>query len=292
MAAVVHSLVRVRARRNSRSPHDGFWRYVFSMTVGVRTPAVAGAFYPAGRDALLDAVHQALAAVDPLGPVPKALIVPHAGYVYSGLVAASAYGEIAAAKETIRRVVMMGPSHRDRIDGFAVAGWASFRTPLGDVAVDRVVVEELLALPKVRELNTPHRHEHCLEVQLPFLQEVLEDFTIVPILAGDATADEVAAVLDAVWGGPETLIVISSDLSHYHSPEAARELDAATSRAIEMLDPAAIGFEQACGRVPITGLLTVARRRGLQARTLDLRNSGDTAGPSAEVVGYGAYAFV
>ncbi len=288
----MHSFVRVSAHRNSRSPYEGLWRYGFSMTAEVRTPAVAGIFYPAERDALLDTVHQALAAADPLGPVPKALIVPHAGYVYSGPVAASAYGEIAAARGTIRRVVMMGPSHRARIGGFAVGSWASFRTPLGDVVVDQAAVGELLALPMVHELDAPHQHEHCLEVQLPFLQEVLEDFTIVPILAGDAMADEVAVVLDAVWGGPETLIVISSDLSHYHSPETARELDAATSKAIEMLDPAAIGFEQACGRVPITGLLTVARRRGLQARTLDLRNSGDTAGPSAEVVGYGAYAFV
>ncbi|MBK9131071.1 MAG: AmmeMemoRadiSam system protein B [Gammaproteobacteria bacterium] len=259
----------------------------------VRAPAVAGQFYPAdARElrvqvrALLDAVHTAAA-----DSVPKAVIAPHAGYVYSGPVAASLYARLAPARGRIRRVVLLGPAHRVAFDGLALSSAAAFSTPLGDVPLDTAARARLLNLPQVRILDEAHRAEHSLEVQLPFLQEVLTEFTLVPLVVGDATPEEVSEVIETLWGGPETLILISSDLSHYHDYATARRLDAATSRAIEALRPQDIHYEDACGRNPVNGLLLSARNHGLRARTLDLRNSGDTAGPRDRVVGYGAYAF-
>lgn len=259
---------------------------------GTRAAAVSGMFYPADAGELARSVRRYLAAATAEeGPAPKAVIAPHAGYVYSGPVAATVYARVAEARERIRRVVLIGPCHRVAIDGFAAVGWQAFETPLGAVPVDRAAMEQALALPTVQIFDAAHRQEHCLEVQLPFLQSVLEDFAIVPLLAGEATAEETAELLELLWDGPETLIVISSDLSHYHDYDTAGRLDGATTEAIERLDPDAIGYDDACGRVPITGLLLAARHHGLTARTLDLRNSGDTAGGRGEVVGYGAYAF-
>jgi AmmeMemoRadiSam system protein B/AmmeMemoRadiSam system protein A len=275
--------------------------------VAVRPPAVAGAFYP-GDGAALRAVVAALltgaekadaSAADPVGAraeapesgLPKALIAPHAGYVYSGPVAATAYARLAAARDAIRRVVLIGPAHRVPVRGLAVSSASAFATPLGQVPVDRAAVESLLSLPFVSVLDAAHAVEHSLEVHLPFLQQQLASFSIVPVVAGEASAEQVAQALELLWGGPETLVVVSSDLSHYEDYETARRMDAATSRAIEELRPEAIGFEDACGRVPVSGLLTLARRRGLVCRTVDLRNSGDTAGPKDRVVGYGAYLF-
>ncbi len=256
----------------------------------IRQPAVAGLFYPERPEELRRAV---LGYLDEAasGPAPKALIAPHAGYVYSGPVAASAYACLAAVRSSIRRVVLLGPSHRVPLRGIAVSDCAAFRTPLGDVPVDRAAVESLLDLPQVVRLEAAHAQEHSLEVHLPFLQLTLEHFELVPLVAGEASPDEVAEVLERLWGGPETLIVISSDLSHYHGYEPARRMDRATSQAIEALAPERIGYEDACGRVPISGLLRSARRHDLDATTVDLRNSGDTAGPRDRVVGYGAYLF-
>jgi MEMO1 family protein len=222
-------------------------------------------------------------------PAPKALIVPHAGYVYSGPVAGSAYAHIAGLAGRVTRVVLLGPAHRMALRGLAYSRADAFRTPLGSVAVDRHALEGLADLPQVREHEGPFEGEHCLEVQLPFLQLTLGTFALVPLLVGDATGPEVAEVLARLWGGEETLIVISSDLSHYLGYAQARAIDARTSQAIAELRPEAIGYEQACGRIPIAGLLLEARRRGLTAEVLDLRNSGDTAGPRDRVVGYGAY---
>ncbi|WP_373510279.1 AmmeMemoRadiSam system protein B, partial [Thiocapsa sp.] len=177
------------------------------------------------------------------------------------------------------------------LHGLAASSADRFETPLGTVELDRAAIDLALALPQVRLMDAAHAQEHSLEVQLPFLQEVLERFTLVPFVVGDTGPDEVAEVLDLLWGGPEALIVISSDLSHYHTYTTARALDTATSAAIEALRPQDIGYEQACGRIPVNGLLAVARRRGMHARTLDLRNSGDTAGSRDQVVGYGAYVF-
>jgi AmmeMemoRadiSam system protein B len=256
-----------------------------------RPPAVSGTFYPgdaAELRAAVDGYLDAAPAAEP-GPPPKALIVPHAGYVYSGPIAAAAYATLRERSATIERVVLAGPAHRVAVRGLATSGADSFRTPLGEVPVDRDAVAEILRLPQVEALDRAHAAEHSLEVQLPFLQRLLRSFRLVPLVVGSATFEEVAEVLDALWGGPETLILISSDLSHYFDYDTARRLDAATTRAIETLDPGGLGRESACGRVPVGGLLVAAGRRGLRVRTLDLRNSGDTAGPRDQVVGYGAY---
>lgn len=258
----------------------------------IRPPAVAGAFYPADPDRLQKMVADFLAAAAPTAPVPKAIIAPHAGYVYSGPIAASAYACLVKTGSSIRRVVLLGPAHRVPVRGLAASSAAAFATPLGTVPVDQEAMKTILPLPQVKTSDEAHALEHGLEVHLPFLQQICADFTIVPLVVGQATAAEVAEVLGTLWGGPETLVVVSSDLSHYYDYETARRLDEATGRAIERLQPEAIGRDAACGRIPIQGLLEVARRRGLSCRTLDLRNSGDTAGSRDQVVGYGAFVFV
>lgn len=264
----------------------------------IREPAVAGTFYPADEVVLRREVESFLAgarertrSLDDEGRVPKALIVPHAGYVYSGPVAASAYACLAPLRGRVERVVLFGPAHRVPIRGLAVLPAEAMRTPLGLVSIDRAGVNALSDLPQVERSERAHRLEHSLEVQLPFLQEVLGAFSIVPLLVGDATDEEVAEVFERLWGGPETLFVVSSDLSHYHDYETARRLDAAACRAIESFDAEALDWESACGRMPIRGLLRAAASHGLVAQTLDLRSSGDTAGPRDQVVGYGAWAF-
>ena len=256
----------------------------------VRQPAVAGLFYPDSPQELSAQVETFLAKVSAEGePTPKAIVAPHAGYVYSGPIAASVYQRLRANDAQFERVVLLGPSHRVPFRGLACGSWDAFRSPLGQVPVDREVLRPLLASGLVTELDDAHLREHSLEVHLPFLQQVLGEFKLVPLVVGDATPEQVGRVLEQLWSGPETLIVVSSDLSHYHPYAEARMLDAATSRAIEALDYQALGWDDACGRVPLSGLLWLAARRGLHARTVDLRNSGDTAGDRAQVVGYGAY---
>lgn len=257
----------------------------------VRPPAVAGMFYPADPRQLRAAVQEYLAAATAAGPVPKAMVVPHAGYVYSGPVAASAYALLRPAREKVRRAVLLGPAHRAPLCGMALPRATAFATPLGAVPVDGEAAALLADFPQVQASDAAHAQEHSLEVQLPFLQEVLADFAIVPLVVGDATAAQVEEVLEALWGGEETVVLVSSDLSHYHDYETARRLDQAASRAIEQLDETDLADRQACGCLPIRGLLRAARRHQLAGRTVDLRNSGDTAGPRDQVVGYGAYAF-
>jgi len=217
--------------------------------------------------------------------------VPHAGYIYSGPVAASAYGLLNPARDIISRVVLLGPSHRVPLHGLAATHATHFATPLGDIALDTEAIKLLLSLPQVKTLDSAHAREHSLEVHLPFLQVLLSDFKLIPLVVGDASPEEVAEVLDRVWGDKHTLIVISSDLSHYHDYNTAKQLDIQTCHAIEQMTPERIGYEQACGRNPLNGLLTTAKRRGLTVTTVDLRNSGDTAGSRDQVVGYGAWAF-
>jgi AmmeMemoRadiSam system protein B len=242
----------------------------------------------------LDAAVRRYMAAVPAGaasePAPKALIAPHAGYVYSGPVAASAYARLAARRGAISRVVLLGPSHRVYLRGLAAPDVDAFATPLGEVPIDRAWLARALELPQVQVLYRAHELEHSLEVHLPFVQVALGAFSLVPLVTGDASPREVAEVLDALWGGDETLVVVSSDLSHYHGYEQARRQDAETAHAIEALRPDAIGEDDACGRVPIRGLLVAAEKRGLGVRRLDLRSSGDTAGPRDRVVGYGAFA--
>jgi len=259
-----------------------------------RPPAVAGTFYPGSPRQLQAQVRGYLDAAPPAAPAqpfPKALIVPHAGYVYSGPVAGSAYARIASGRERIERVALVGPAHRVPLAGLGVSPAAAFATPLGEIPLDAALRERVLALPQVTLRSDAHAQEHSLEVQLPFLQCVLGAFALLPLVVGDATPTEVDEVLELVWGGAETLVVISSDLSHYHAYAAAQRMDAATTRAIEGLRPEQIGYDDACGRIPIQGLLLAARRHGLRPETLDVRNSGDTAGPRDAVVGYGAFAF-
>ncbi len=257
----------------------------------VREPAVAGSFYPLSARALAGEISTCLASVRPAeNGAPKVLIVPHAGYVYSGPVAASAYATLNGVADRIRRVVLLGPAHRVWVRGVALPNADAFRTPLGEIAVDAEAVARLRAMPQVVESQDAHRLEHSLEVQLPFLQAVLPSFALVPLVVGEATPEEVAEVIEALWGGDETLIVVSSDLSHYLPYREAKEVDRATADAI-LQGEGPISHDQACGGTPINGLLLVAGRRRLQPRLLDLRNSGDTAGDRSRVVGYGAFAF-
>jgi AmmeMemoRadiSam system protein B len=220
---------------------------------------------------------------------PKALIVPHAGYVYSGPVAASAYLHLAPLCGTITRVVLLGPSHRLGFHGLALSSADYFDTPLGRIAVDKTAQQALAGLQQVQVLDAAHALEHSLEVQLPFLQQMLGVFRLVPVVVGEARAEEVSEVLERLWGGAETLIVVSSDLSHYHDYATAQRMDGATSRAIEQLRYEDLQYGDACGRIPVSGLLHCIRGHGGRMRTVDLRNSGDTAGPRDRVVGYGAY---
>jgi AmmeMemoRadiSam system protein B len=264
----------------------------------IRQPAVAGTFYPNDAAALLQAVESQLATAeqqagrDAAALRPRALIVPHAGFVYSGPVAASAYVLLRPLAESIERVVLLGPSHRVFVEGLATSSAECFVTPLGEIPLDRAAIDRALALPQTSVLDEAHAHEHSLEVQLPFLQTVLGKFSLVPFAVGDASTDDVRAVLALFFDDPGTMTVISSDLSHFYDYATARRLDAETTRAIESLQPERLDHESACGRIPVRGMLALAKQYGLRARTLDVRNSGDTAGPRDEVVGYGAWAFV
>ncbi|MEN3355460.1 MAG: hypothetical protein V7640_3618 [Betaproteobacteria bacterium] len=257
----------------------------------VRPAAVAGLFYPAEKDSLSGEIVQLIrGATARATAVPKALIAPHAGYIYSGPVAANAYALLAPARDTISRVVLLGPTHRVAVRGLALPGVAHFATPLGTVELDKAVLEKLKAMPQVEVSDDAHALEHSLEVHVPFLQKMLSDFKLVPLAVGYAEPEDVAAVLDEVWGGPETLIVVSSDLSHYLAYRQAQGIDRATSQAILELRTD-INHDQACGATPVCGLALAARRRQLKSELLDLRNSGDTAGDKNRVVGYGAFAF-
>ena len=258
----------------------------------IRQPAVAGLFYPADTDELKNDIHEYLAhAHATLQTHPKAIVVPHAGYVYSGSIAASAYKQIIPFKDKINRVVLLGPSHRVAFSGLAVPASDTFNTPLGNIPIDQKGIQQLAGLTQVIVSDQAHHDEHSLEVQLPFLQEILDDFSLIPIVVGDAERHEVAEVIDRLWGDEHTLIVISTDLSHYHEYSDAKKLDRATSDAIEHLKPDLIGYEDACGRNDLMGMMTVAQEKNLAVDILDMRNSGDTAGDKSRVVGYGAYVF-
>lgn len=264
----------------------------------IRQPAVAGAFYPAQKQILMEDINALLDASrysysshpDKTGAPPKAIIVPHAGYIYSGEVAAAAYTRLASAHDTIKRVILLGPVHRVPVRGLALPGFDAFATPLGEVQIDHAAVTAIEAMRQIVISPEAHAPEHSLEVQLPFLQSVLDDFKIVPLAVGDATPAEVAEVLDALWGDAETLIVVSSDLSHFFPYQTAQVLDSQTVKDILSLEYH-LNHEQACGGTPVNGLLLAARRHHLQPHLLDLRNSGDTAGDKSRVVGYASFAF-
>lgn len=259
----------------------------------IRPAAVAGMFYSGDRRDLAQAVDTMLNAVAqpvPARAVPKAIIAPHAGYIYSGPIAASVYALLKPARALITRVVLLGPTHRVAVKGLALPDADGFATPLGTVSMDRDAVAAIEQQPQVTVSSAAHALEHSLEVHLPFLQTVLDDFKLVPLAVGDAQPELVADVLDVLWGGPETLIVVSSDLSHYLNYRDAQAIDRCTAEAILGLRTD-ITHQQACGATPVTGLNLAAQRRRLIPQLLDLRNSGDTAGDRNRVVGYGAFAF-
>lgn len=256
----------------------------------VRPPAVAGLFYSDDPRVLQAEVQELLRAVPAAtGPAPKAIIAPHAGYIYSGPIAASVYARLGPLRDHVKRVVLLGPAHRVGFEGIARPSANYFESPLGRVTVDTAALDSLADLSQVVTYDVAHAKEHSLEVHLPFLQTVFGDFRLVPLVVGQATPATVGVVVERLWGGPETLIVVSSDLSHYLPYAVARQIDQTTSRAIEELRYEDIDYDAACGRIPVSGLLYEARRRGLTCRNIDLRNSGDTAGDRDRVVGYGAY---
>lgn len=256
----------------------------------VRMPAVSGLFYTSEAKILACEVESYLndSSVESQLSEPKALIVPHAGYIYSGIVAAAAFNTIKSS--FVSRVVLLGPSHKVPLKGIALSSAAYFRTPLGDVATDRANVDSLLKLPYVEVNDQAHLHEHSLEVQIPFLQMVLGSFAVLPVVVGGVAPDDVALFLDHVWGGDETLIVVSSDLSHYHRYHEACRLDRETGDKILRFDTDIQG-EEACGCYAVNGLLCAAKKRGMRVKELAMASSGDTAGDKECVVGYGSYAF-
>lgn len=255
----------------------------------IREAAVAGLFYEADAQhlqqhiaALLGAVqHQAIAA-------PQALIVPHAGYIYSGQTAAEAYHALRPWSEQIKRIVLFGPAHRVYLEGMAVPSVDAFSTPLGSVPLDRESLRELTDLPGVSVSDEAHREEHSLEVQLPFLQSVLTDFSLVPVVVGRCDALQVAAAMDQLWGGPETLLVVSTDLSHFHSYGQARQRDSLTCDRLLAKENTLSG-EEACGAFALNGLMSTQHCAGLQVELLNMCNSGDSTGSRERVVGYGAF---
>ncbi len=258
--------------------------------ISIRPPAVAGSFYPQNVTQLNSMLDEYLniKAID-INP-PKAVIAPHAGYIYSGQIAASVYLTVEKLKSQITRVVLLGPAHRVYVKGIALTSNTHFATPLGNVPIDTQVLNKLENYPYVQFFDEAHEQEHSLEVHVPFLQKVLNDFTLIPLLVGDAEPEQVATILEELWGGDETLIVISSDLSHYLDYETACKTDSDTTHLIENFEYKKIGSNQACGCMPMRGLLKLAHEKNMNIQTLDLRNSGDTAGTKDRVVGYGAYA--
>lgn len=256
-----------------------------------RVPAVAGQFYPGDANTLAREVKRLVEQTRPQGIYPKAIIAPHAGYIYSGPIAASAYAEILADSRKIQRVILLGPSHHVSFKGVATASAPSFLTPLGPVAVDRGAIAEAVMLGIIHEFDSAHVQEHSLEVHLPFLQHLLPMVNLIPLITGDDDTVAARKALIHFWGGDETLIVVSSDLSHYLSYGAAQGKDRATAAKIQRLGGDLIDFDEACGATAVNGLCAAAANQGLTCRLLDLRNSGDTAGTRDRVVGYGAFAF-
>ncbi len=257
----------------------------------VRPAAVAGTFYPGDAPSLSREIDELLGGVDQFEPrlgFPKALVVPHAGYIYSGAVAARAYDAIAPARGIVRRVVLLGPVHRVPVRGLALPGADAFATPLGTIALDLDAMRDVQGMPQVVKSDPAHELEHALEVQLPFLQKTLGHFMLVPFAVGTASVQEVAQVIERLWGGPETLIVVSTDLSHYHPYAHARKIDGSTLARIAGF-ATDLDHEEACGATPLNGLLSVASAKSLSIRLLAACSSGDTAGGKGQVVGYSSF---
>ncbi len=268
-------------------------QHIMSLHMNIRNPAVAGAFYPGNTSELDIAIETYLdnSETQAIATKPRALIVPHAGYIYSGPIAASAYTQLIPFAQQISKVVLLGPSHKIPLLGIASSSYDFFQTPLGEIPLDRKIIDQLDQLPFVQAYDDAHAQEHSLEVQLPFLQKILPRFTLIPLVIGQAEDQQVSEVIEKLWQEEDTLFLISSDLSHFLDYQRARECDKATNTAISAFNPEKIHYEQACGRSAIAGLLLSAQKHHLNVQTLDLRNSGDTAGSKDRVVGYGAWVF-
>jgi len=258
---------------------------------GTRPPCVAGMFYSDNERKLGQEIDRYLKNSEKTDMRPAALIAPHAGYMYSGPVAGSAFAPLLSLADKIDRILLLGPSHRVAFRGLAVPRWEAFATPLGSIPVDLEAVEEIAELPQVQYSDEAHRSEHSLEVELPFLQYMLPEFKLIPIVTGQAPKEDVSETITKAIKDDCIMIIVSSDLSHYHDYRTAQKMDERTSRSIEELEPDNILHEHACGQTAINGLLHYARKNNLKAKTIDLRNSGDTAGSKDRVVGYGAFIF-
>jgi len=267
----------------------------------IRPPAVASMFYPVGAAELRKAVQNYLSNAGTEEDVSqlkkeefaelRTLIVPHAGYIYSGKIAASAYRLLEQNKNQFKRVLLLGPAHRVLLEGAAFPEMVAFETPLGEITLDKELIEKILAeFSWISVSDKAHAEEHCLEVQLPFLQETLGEFKLLPLVVGDAKTELLAALIQQFSKDHETLIVISTDLSHFHDYETAREIDGRTANAIELLEQNRISTEDACGAYPLRGALLAASQNQWKVHRLGLCNSGDTAGERGRVVGYGAWA--
>ena len=255
-------------------------------------PKVAGMFYPDDPEELKALIQRYLSKANEECQTPKALISPHAGFQYSGSIAAEAYACLLKNKKQFEHVILFGPSHRFPFDGVAVTSASAYKTPLGIISIDQPLVHEILSLPQVDIVDEAFGvQENSLETQLPFLQSVIDKFSIVPLLIGNTNYSDVAEVLKVLWNGDNTLIVISSDLSHYLDDEKAKAIDNKTVEAILNIEPDKISYDQACGRIAIQALLSIAKEKGLKPKLIDLRNSGDTAGSKDQVVGYAAIHF-
>ena len=240
----------------------------------IRQPAASGSFYPDNPEvlrAMLEGYLQQVV-ITPADKVPKAIITPHAGYIYSGEIAASAYARLRPKRGTLKRVVLLGPSHRVGFSGLALSHAEVFRTPLGDIPLDTEAIASLINYPFVDYMDQAHLFEHSLEVQLPFLQITLDSFRLVPIVVGDCPAEKIEQILELFYDKDDTLIVISSDLSHFHDYATAQQLDKETSEKIEQLDYQHLGYDSACGLAPVSGLLALAQKKSLKIETIDLRN--------------------
>ena len=268
-------------------------------TESVRPPAVASLFYPGEaaelKQNLREMLEKASEAEDPNEDLPagqhlRALIVPHAGYVYSGTTAALAYHLLRKNRDDFHRILLLGPAHRVWLEGIAFPGTDAFETPLGRIPLAKQQIRELLRFPEVQLRDDAHQDEHCLEVQLPFLQEILNEFELIPAVVGEISPDSLSGLLENLLEDPQNLLLLSTDLSHFHSYSEAQAIDQKTAEAIESFEDEKILPEQACGAHPLRGLLRHARIQGWKIQRLGLCNSGDTAGSKDRVVGYGAWA--
>lgn len=258
----------------------------------IRRSAVAGYFYPSNKEILIKQIKNFLEnATLKFNYTPYALICPHAGYVYSGPIAGFSYKTLLPNKKNYKNIIILGPSHFEYVNGIAYISAEYFETPLGNAKVDLETLEKIKKLDFLVQNEDAHKKEHSIEVQIPFIQYIFQnDIPILPLAFGKISPEKIKILLETIWN-PETLIIISSDLSHYYDYDTAKKLDKQTSDAILNLDSDAIQYEQACGRIGIQGLLMFAKEKNWKAYLLDLRNSGDTSGSKTQVVGYGAWSF-